>query len=117
MNAFTKKSTLGTVVACILIAAVAGQAAGAHQQKAGAARAFTVKDTANMRLVHSNGNTKTEIGRASGTLPGTVHGTVTAMGTTGRFIFVFDVSGGAVTGHGSGQVHIGSSGYASFSAS
>jgi hypothetical protein len=56
-------------------------------------------------------------GSASGTLPGKVHGTTTTEGASGRFVFVFEVSGGTLTGHGNGRVHFGSEGYASFSAS
>jgi|GEM_PF-1922268 len=107
----------GTLGASIAAGVLSDAVAGAHQQKASAAQRSTVKDTAYMHQSHSNGNTKTETGRARGTLPGTVHGTITVKGTAGRFVFTFNVSGGTLTGHGSGQVHIGGAGFASFSAS
>jgi hypothetical protein len=79
-----------------------------------AAHVLSGNDNATLHLVHADGSTLYEEGRASGSLPGTVHAWLHIGATfTGRFVFY--TRAGAIMGHGSAKSHPGRYPYESFS--
>jgi hypothetical protein len=78
-------------------------------------RVISVRDSAQMRPVRSNGNTRVLTGPAMGTLEGTLRFTVNVRGAGFTFTFTLRIrGGGSVSGHGRGSLHIGHGPYASF---
>ncbi len=111
--------------AAVAVAAVAGGAldggiaAGlargeSRQPSAVTARILVVRDAAKMHLLNANGNTLTEEGRATGTLVGTAHATLSFNGSTTTSSFTFHLGGGSISGHGSAKLHSGNGRYESF---
>jgi len=99
---------------CVILGSAAVGAKGlAH---AGAARALSGDDDAILHLVHVDGSTLYEEGRASGSLPGAVHAWLDIGATfTGRFVFY--TRSGELIGRGSATPHQGRYPYESFSGS
>jgi len=77
------------------------------------ARTIEVKDTAKLHEVHSNGNSRTETGPVTGTIPGMAYVTVNVSGAKASIMFRFELSGGTLRGRGTGTIHIGGGPYAS----
>lgn len=80
--------------------------------RARAAKVLQAHDSANLRYISASGSTLFEMGKASGTLPGSmrVHMQLSAKFTGS---FVIDIPGGSITGRGSATPH-GSGRYESF---
>jgi hypothetical protein len=109
----SKLVVLTALTACsvILHYASADAKSPAH---ASAAHVLSGNDDATLHLVHANGSTLYEEGRASGALPGTVHARLhIGANFTGRFVFY--TRSGALSGHGSAKSHQGRYPYVSFS--
>jgi hypothetical protein len=100
------------------VAARAERLGGAPAASVGfLARVLSVNDSAHMHAIHSSGNTVTEEGPASGTLPGTVRAKLTLSGSTVRSGFTIYLHGGSISGHSTGSLHVGHGVYASFGGS
>jgi hypothetical protein len=93
-------------------ALVAAPALSAH-----AARLQKVTDSAHLTLIHADGNTLVEHGRASGGLPGTVDVSLTLRDGIATSQFTIHTRGGTISGRGAGRLKTGSGGYASFGGS
>lgn len=78
------------------------------------AHVLSGNDNATLHLVHANGSILYEEGRASGSLPGTVHAWL-HIGAYFAGHFVFYIRSGAINGHGSAKSHSGHYPYVSFS--
>ncbi len=100
-----------TTCGVILTYASAGAKSQAHTR---IARVVSGNANATLRLVHANGSTLYEEGRAGGSLPGTVHAWL-HIGATFAGRFVFYTRSGAISGHGSAKSHQGRYPYVSFS--
>ncbi len=97
---------------------VAGVALGeARQPSARGARILVVRDAAKMHLLNANGNTLTEEGRASGTLPGSARATLSFNGSVTTSNFTFHLKDGSITGRGKARLHSGNGRYESFGGS
>jgi hypothetical protein len=84
------------------------------QTHARAARVVGGNDNATLHLVHANGSTLYEQGRASGSLPGVIHAWLDVGAKfSGRFVFY--TGSGAISGDGSAKSHQGRYPYVSFS--
>jgi hypothetical protein len=79
-----------------------------------AAHVLSGNDNATLHLVHANGSTLYEEGRASGSLPGAVHAWL-HVGAYFAGHFVFYTRSGAISGDGSAKSHQGRYPYVSFS--
>jgi hypothetical protein len=79
-----------------------------------AAHVLGGNDNAALHLVHANGSTLYEEGRASGSLPGAVHAWL-HVGAKFGGRFTFDTHSGSITGQGSANDHQGRYPYVSFS--
>jgi hypothetical protein len=108
---FRALAALAVCVSVILSYASADARNPAH---AHAARTVSGNDNAALHLVHDNGSTLYEEGRASGSLPGTVHAWL-HVGATFYGHFVFYGRPGAIIGQGSAKSHQGHYPYVSFS--
>jgi hypothetical protein len=78
------------------------------------ARTISGNDNSALHLVHANGSMLYEEGRASGSLPGTIHAWL-HVGANFSGHFMFYTSSGAISGHGSAKSHQGRYPYVSFS--
>jgi hypothetical protein len=75
----------------------------------------SVRDSAKVHVVHSNGNKRSVTGAASGTLPGTLNFSVDVATNTFTVTFVLSVpGGGTISGYGNGTLHIGNGSSASY---
>jgi len=124
MRAHSIRSAICALAAMIVLAAAlgSGTAAGlargeARQPRAISSRILVVRDAAKMHLLNANGNTWIEEGRATGTLPGTAHVTLSFNGSTTTSNFTFHLSGGSISGHGRAKIHSGNGRYESFGGS
>lgn len=77
-------------------------------------RTLRVKDRAHLHLLSANGNTLVETGHATGNLPGTVKVSLTLHSHAATSSFTLEVRGGSISGHGSGTLKTGKSGWDSF---
>jgi hypothetical protein len=108
-------------IAVALLAAVgllAPQAATAGARRtryASTARALQATDTAHLRYISASGSLLIEQGRATGTLPGSMHVRL-SVGSTLSGGFTIYTRGGSIVGHGSATPH-GAGVYESFSGS
>jgi hypothetical protein len=84
---------------------------------AAAAKAQRITDKAHLKLSASDGETITEVGTATGTLPGEVRITVTLHGSTATSTFRLRTSIGTLSGTSSGSFKDGKDGYDSFGGS
>lgn len=84
--------------------------------RARVAHTLSGNDNATLHLVHTNGSTLYEEGRASGSLPGTAHASF-YIHASGNLVghFVFYTRSGAINGHGSAKWRQGRYPYVSFS--
>jgi hypothetical protein len=98
------------------VLATSGGLAMAHTGGGRAARTVSIRDTANLRVVRSNGATRLDKGAVSGTLPGTLELDADIPGTSTSFTFSFTlhVAGGTITGRGKGTLHEGKPPYETF---
>lgn len=117
----TVRGFIPAVAAVALVAGIvdgpiaAGLARGeARQPTAAAAKILSVRDAAKMHLLNANGNTWIEEGRATGTLVGTAHVTLSFNGSTTTSNFTFHLRAGAISGHGRAKLHSGNGRYESF---
>jgi hypothetical protein len=78
-------------------------AAARASARADIARTLSVTDNAHLHLVHSGGETLTEEGQATGTVPGKVRAYV-EVGPTMVAKFTIYASGGTISGEGSGKL-------------
>lgn len=76
----------------------------ADGNRARAARSLRASDQAHLRYVSASGSTLYETGRASGTLPGSMHVHMN-IGPTFSGSFTIYTSGGTIAGHGSATPH------------
>ncbi|MCL2769727.1 MAG: hypothetical protein FWD42_06400 [Solirubrobacterales bacterium] len=81
------------------------------------ARLERVTDSAHLTLVHANGNTLVERGRASGGLPGPVEVWLTLRNGIASSRFTIHTTGGTLSGRGTGRLKTGNGGYDSFGGS
>jgi hypothetical protein len=113
LTRLTSATATTLLIAVVSLSVVStGSAARAH-----ATRAQSVTDTAHLQLVSADGNTLVEMGRASGTLPGTVEVSLTLGDRTATSSFTIRSSGGTISGHGAGTLTPGKHGYDSFGGS
>lgn len=98
-----------TMAGLALLVSPAASAPSAH-----AARALSINDTGHLRLTAEDGNTLTEVGGVSGTLPGTVRARLTIGTSTVRAGFTIYVRGGRITGSATTSLNPGKGEYASF---
>lgn len=99
--------TLAVVLACLALATLA-------PTPLAAAKVESISDRASLRLLHADGDTLFEAGRASGDLPGTLHVTLTLRTASARSSFTIRAHGGTISGRGTGKLKIGKGGYDSF---
>jgi hypothetical protein len=121
---FMFKTVRGLVPAVAAVALVVGMVNGPitagfargerRQPTAAAARILSVRDAAKMHLLNANGNTLIEEGRATGTLLGTAHVTLSFNGSTTTSNFTFHLRAGSISGHGRAKLHSGNGRYESF---
>jgi hypothetical protein len=79
------------------------------------ARALQATDTAHLRYISASGSLLIEQGRATGTLPGSMHVRLSVGGTLSGGFTIY-TRGGSIVGHGSATPH-GAGVYESFSGS
>lgn len=116
-------------MACVAAAALTGACASvtlaaapaaAHSHAAGSrigGHVVKVKDSAQLHLVHADGNTLVEQGHATGTLPGSVRVTLTLRSHKATSTFTLNARGGTISGSGVGSLKAGKSGWDSFGGS
>jgi hypothetical protein len=112
---YSRPIVLAALTACCVILSSA-PADAKSRGYASAARSLSGNDNATLHLVHADGSTLYEEGRASGSLPGTVH-TRLDIGATFHGWFVFYTHSGEIIGEGSAEPHEGRYPYESFSGS
>jgi hypothetical protein len=78
------------------------------------AKVQQVTDTANLQLVSADGNTLIETGKASGTMPGNVHVSLTLGTSTATSEFTIYTKNGTITGRAQGKLKPGKGGWESF---
>lgn len=115
-----QKATLAGVGVVLLALASAFDGALAAEAKAPTARAASVipvRDSSELHLVKAVGNTLSEEGQVTGTLPGTVNTQLDIDVETGSATssFTFHLRGGLLRGHASGTATAGHGGWESFS--
>jgi hypothetical protein len=86
----------------LALAAIPGVASGGIPL-ARAARALNATDTAHLHRVSNSGEEILEVGRATGTLPGSVRAYIN-VGATVIVHFTIDTAAGAISGAGSGRL-------------
>lgn len=107
-------AVLAVLAACLSVILSDASADAKSPVHARAARTLSGNDNTALHLVHANGSTLYEEGRASGSLPGAVHAWFDIAGHfAGRFIFY--THSGAIRGHGLAKSHQGRYPYVSFS--
>lgn len=84
----------------LAVVALAGSAASAAPVRAHAARALKASDTAHLSYTAASGSVLIEQGRASGTLPGSMHVRF-SIGATFSGSFTIYAGGGSISGRGS----------------
>lgn len=94
------------------VAAAGNAAAPPHHSLARVAHILKATDTAHLRYMSASGSILNEEGKATGTLPGSMHVRLD-VGTTFTGTFKIYASGGSIEGHGSAKPH-GSGIYESF---
>lgn len=122
-SASTARAARGLYSRAVSLAALAGclsailnyaSADAKSPSHAHAAHTLSGNDNAILHLVHANGSTLDEEGRARGSLPGAVHAWFYVGGNfSGRFVFY--TRSGAISGHGLAKSHQGRYPYVSFS--
>jgi hypothetical protein len=92
--------------AALIALAVAGVLgiANAYGATARAARVISATDTAHLHEVKSPGSRILEVGRATGTLPGTVKASISVGATVNATFTIYPQGGGSITGRGSGEL-------------
>jgi hypothetical protein len=110
---YSRRIALAALTACGVILSYA-PADAKNPAHAHAAHVLSGNENTALHLVHANGSTLYEEGRASGSLPGTVHAWL-HIGATFVGRFVFYTRSGAISGHGSAKSHQGRYPYVSFS--
>jgi hypothetical protein len=110
---FFRPIAVAALTACCVILSHA-PADARNPAHARAARALSGNDNATLHLVHADGSTLYEEGRASGSLPGAVRAWF-KLGATFTGHFIFYTHSGAIIGHGSATPHQGRYPYESFS--
>lgn len=118
----SRKGALTAAASAAFVLATLGSTAAASAEQPGvhptnaprarSAKALQAHDSANLRYISASGSTLYEVGKASGTLPGSMQ---VHMQLSARFTgsFVIYISGGSITGRGSATPH-GSGRYESF---
>jgi hypothetical protein len=109
----SKPIILAALIACGVILSCASADAESKAQSH-AAHAVSGNDNATLHLVHANGSTLYEQGRASGSLPGVIHAWLD-IGAKFSGSFVFYTHSGTITGNGAAKSHQGRYPYVSFS--
>jgi hypothetical protein len=109
----SKLIVLTALSACSVILNYAS-ADAKNQAHAHAARVASGNDNATLHLVHANGSTLYEEGKANGSLPGVMHAWLD-IGAKFAGRFVFYTRSGAISGQGSANWHQGRYPYVSFS--
>lgn len=95
-----------------LLALLASPAIGVPRART--TRNLSIHDRGNLRFVAENGDQLMEAGQAKGTLPGTVHASLTIGSSTVRVGFTLYLHDGTITGHGTASFNPGKGEYASF---
>jgi hypothetical protein len=99
---FFRPIALAVLTCCVILSHARADARNPGHARA--ARALSGNDNATLHLVHADGSTLYEEGRASGSLLGAVRAWFDLGATfTGRFVFY--TRSGAVMGHGSAEPH------------
>ncbi len=109
-----KRWRIGAALGLAMLASAA-HAAHAARMEAHAARTLKATDTAHLRYVSASGSLLREEGKATGTIPGSMHASVN-IGATISGNFTIYTRGGSIKGHGSATPH-GSGVYESFAGS
>jgi type II secretory pathway pseudopilin PulG len=88
--------------------------ASAYAAPAVYASTQAVKDSAHLHLISGGGTALTEQGKASGSIPGTVRLWLKLQAYTATASFTIYTKSGNISGHASGKLKFGKSGYDSF---
>jgi hypothetical protein len=112
----TRRKSLAIGLA-IAAAALPASAAAQLSPTAHASRTLSVNDTAHLRFVTSSGNTLSEEGQATGSMPGRVRVRLTVGSNTVNSSFTIYLHGGSISGRGSARLNVGHGAYASFGGS
>ena len=111
---YSRRIILSALTACLGVILTYGLADAKNPVNAHATHVLSGNENAALHLVHANGSTLYEEGRASGSLPGAVHAWL-HVGATFSGRFVVYTRSGAIIGHGSAKSHPGHYPYESFS--
>jgi hypothetical protein len=111
---YSRRIVLAALTTCLGVILSHAPADAKNPTYARAAHVLSGNENAALHLVHANGSTLYEEGRASGSLPGAIHAWL-HIGAYFAGHFVFYTRSGAISGHGSAKSHQGHYPYVSFS--
>ena len=115
------RSVAGLLIASVLAATLAcappASAGGVRRGRSYRTRAISLRDSARVHLLSSNGASRVVSGQATGTIKGTLRFSATVTADSFTYSFTLYASGGTISGSGRGKLHIGNHGYASFAGS